>query len=283
MRRSVAPLRSSPARCRCGHRSHPVRHLRRRHDGRAAAVTVTPDSGYAVSINQGNVPTTAAAFGAPLSADEFGSKAATDDGWLFVASPDDFTSFEAVFDQGTVFYNDPGSRTSAAGTSVAFPKPDEHLAVTTPAGWTLQNAYANLADKKGGAIPRASSPCRTRAPPPSSLRRRRRRPLSPSATTARPARSLSTSATCRARRPALHADLRRRGPLRRRSRGRHVAAEHPGCRRHHRVGDRCRRPDLPAHRSRTPGRATARQTTSRRPRLRRQRPSRTAVRSAASR
>src|SRR4051812_10838335 len=109
----------------------------------AAAVTATPDTGYSVSINQGNVPPTAAAFKGH-SCDEFGSKAATDDGWLFVASPDNFTSFEAVFDQGTVFYNDPRSRTSAAGTSVSFPKPHEHLAVTTPAGWTLQNAYAVL-------------------------------------------------------------------------------------------------------------------------------------------
>src|SRR3954454_8283810 len=109
----------------------------------AAAVTATPPDGYAVSIKQGNVPTNAADFNGH-SCDEFGSKAATDDGWLFVASPDDFTSFEAVFDQGKVFYNDPGSQTSTAGTSVAFPKPNEHLAVTTPAGWTLQNAYAVL-------------------------------------------------------------------------------------------------------------------------------------------
>src|SRR4051794_5672405 len=109
----------------------------------AAAVTATPDTGYSVSINQGNVPTTAAAFKGH-SCDEFGSKAATDDGWLFVASPDNFTSFEAVFDQGTVFYTAPGSRTSTAGTSVSFPKPHEHLAVTAPAGWTLQNAYAVL-------------------------------------------------------------------------------------------------------------------------------------------
>src|SRR3954453_4750587 len=116
----------------------------------AAAVTATPPDGYAVSINQGNVPTNAADFNGH-SCDEFGSKAATDDGWLFVASPDDFTSFEAVFDQGKVFYNDPGSQTSTTATSVAFPKPNEHLAVTTPAGWRLLNAYANLADKKGGA------------------------------------------------------------------------------------------------------------------------------------
>ena len=109
----------------------------------SAAQTSTPDTGYSVSINQGNVPTTATNFSGH-SCDEFGGKAATDDGWLFVASPDNFTSFEAVFDQGTVFYNDPGSRTSAAGTSVAFPKKYDHLAVTTPAGWTLQNAYAVL-------------------------------------------------------------------------------------------------------------------------------------------
>jgi len=116
----------------------------------AAVATTPPDSHYTVSINQGNVPATAPGFSGH-SCDEFGNKAATDDGWLFVASPDDFTSFEAVFDKGTVFYNDPSGQTSAAGTTVAFPKPNEHLAVTTPAGWTLQNAYANLADSKGGA------------------------------------------------------------------------------------------------------------------------------------
>src|SRR3954452_12446581 len=72
----------------------------------AAAVTATPDTGYSVSINQGNVGdngTTAADF-PDHNCGEFGSKAATDDGWLFVASPDDFASFEAVFDQGKVFY-----------------------------------------------------------------------------------------------------------------------------------------------------------------------------------
>src|SRR3954452_5082743 len=115
----------------------------------AAAVTATPDTGYAVSINQGNVPTTAADVKEHSSCGEFGSKAATDDGWLFVASPDDFASFEAVFDQGKVFYKDPGSRTSDAGTSVAFPKQYDHLAVTTPAGWKLINAYANLTPPSG--------------------------------------------------------------------------------------------------------------------------------------
>ena len=108
-----------------------------------AATTTTPDTGYAVSINQGNVPTTAANFDGH-GCDEFAGKAATSDGWLFVASPDNFTSFEAVFDQGKVFYNDPQGRTSSAATSVSFPKPNDHLAVVTPAGWTLQNAYAVL-------------------------------------------------------------------------------------------------------------------------------------------
>ena len=108
-----------------------------------AATTVTPDTGYAVSINQGNVPTTAAAYDG-RGCDEFSTKAGTADGWLFVASPDNFTSFEAVFDQGTVFYNDPQHRTSSPATSVSFPKPNDHLAVVTPAGWTLQNAYAVL-------------------------------------------------------------------------------------------------------------------------------------------
>src|SRR4051794_29599380 len=115
----------------------------------SAAVTATPDTGYAVSINQGNVPTTAAAFKGH-SCNEFGTKAATDDGWLFVASPSNFTSFEAVFDHGTVFWQDPGHRTSTTGTKVAFPKPNQHLAVTTPSGWTLINAYANLSPGKKG-------------------------------------------------------------------------------------------------------------------------------------
>ena len=108
-----------------------------------AASTAQPDTGYTVSINQGNVPTTAAAYDGH-GCDEFADKAGTADGWLFVASPDNFTSFEAVFDQGTVFYNDPQGRTSSPATSVSFPKPNEHLAVVTPAGWTLQNAYAVL-------------------------------------------------------------------------------------------------------------------------------------------
>ena len=108
-----------------------------------AATGAQPDTGYAVSINQGNVPTTASAYDGH-GCDEFSDKAGTADGWLFVASPDNFTSFEAVFDQGTVFYNDPQHRTSSPATSVSFPKPNDHLAVVTPAGWTLQNAYAVL-------------------------------------------------------------------------------------------------------------------------------------------
>ena len=113
-----------------------------------AATTVTPDTGYAVSINQGNLnPLPTASGFENHSCDEFTGKAGTADGWLFVASPDSFTSFEAVFDQGTVFYNDPQHRTSSPATSVTpVPPPtsNEHLAVVTPAGWTLQNAYANL-------------------------------------------------------------------------------------------------------------------------------------------
>lgn len=108
-----------------------------------AATSGQPDTGYTVSINQGNVPTTASAYDG-RGCDEFTDKAGTADGWLFVASPDNFTSFEAVFDQGTVFYNDPQHRTSSPATSVSFPKPNDHLAVVTPAGWTLQNAYAVL-------------------------------------------------------------------------------------------------------------------------------------------
>jgi hypothetical protein len=111
-----------------------------------AATGAQPDTGYAVSINQGNVPTTASSYNGH-SCDEFSGKAGTADGWLFVGSPDNFTSFEAVFDQGSVFYNDPGSRQSSPGTSVSFPKPNDHLAVVTPAGWTLQNAYAVLVEK----------------------------------------------------------------------------------------------------------------------------------------
>lgn len=109
----------------------------------AAATSTSIPADYAVAINQGNVPTTAAGF-ANHSCDEFAGKAGTADGWLFVASPDNFTSFEAVFDQGTVYYNDPHGATSSPSTSVSFPKPNDHLAVVTPAGWTLQNAYAVL-------------------------------------------------------------------------------------------------------------------------------------------
>lgn len=104
-----------------------------------AATTETPPPNYTVSINQGNIPATAAGFD-NHSCDEF--SAGTSDGWLFVASPDNFTSFEADFVEGTVFWHDPNS--AADSTNVSFPKPNEHLAVVTPAGWTLKNAYANL-------------------------------------------------------------------------------------------------------------------------------------------
>jgi hypothetical protein len=107
-----------------------------------AATTSPPPSGYSVSINQGNVPATAAGYG-NQSCDEFSAKDATADGWLFVAPKNDnFTRFEAVFDHGTVFYNDPNGNADSSG--VTFPKPDQHLAVVTPAGWTLTNAYAVL-------------------------------------------------------------------------------------------------------------------------------------------
>src|SRR5947209_5751210 len=110
----------------------------------SAATTETPPSGYTVSINQGNVPTTASGFSGH-SCDEFSGKAADQDGWLFVASPSDFARFQAVFDGGTVYWHAPAHADSNA---VSFPKPYEHLAVVTPAGYTLENAYAVLQASK---------------------------------------------------------------------------------------------------------------------------------------
>ena len=94
---------------------------------------------YTNSINPGNIPTTAGPYDNPQSCDsEFGDKADNQDGWLFVASPNDFVTFEAIYDHGTVTL----SSQSDTSASKYFTKNFDHLAIITPAGWQLQNAYA---------------------------------------------------------------------------------------------------------------------------------------------
>ena len=105
--------------------------------GATAAYADAP-APYNATINQGNVPATAAQYS--QGCDEFAGKPADSDGWLFVASPSNFTDFEGIFDNGTVTLNG----ANPAGTSTFFAKADDHLAVITPAGWTLTQAYATL-------------------------------------------------------------------------------------------------------------------------------------------
>ena len=131
--------------------------MRRRHSALSALIltvaagalagtgTAIADPAYNARINQGNVPATAAGYSQDCNSDEFGSKQPSQDGWLFVASPSNFTAFEATFNQGTVVL---GGNNNPSGTSLYFTKPDEHLAVLTPAGWTLTDAYANLDGNK---------------------------------------------------------------------------------------------------------------------------------------
>lgn len=105
--------------------------------GATAAYADAP-APYNATINQGNVPATAAHYS--QGCDEFAGKPSDSDGWLFVASPSNFTDFEGIFDNGTVTLNG----ANPAGTSTFFAKADDHLAVITPAGWTLTQAYATL-------------------------------------------------------------------------------------------------------------------------------------------
>jgi len=107
--------------------------------GATAAYADAP-APYNATINQGNVPATAAQYS--QGCDEFAGKPADSDGWLFVASPSNFTDFEGIFDNGKVVTLNNGN--NPAGTSASFAKANDHLAVITPAGWTLQQAYANL-------------------------------------------------------------------------------------------------------------------------------------------
>ena len=105
-----------------------------------ASVAALADASYNAQINQGNVPATAAGYSQSCNSDEFGSKQPTQDGWLFVASPSNFTAFEADFGSTKVVLG--GSNPD--GTSFYFTKSNDHLALITPAGWELTDAYANL-------------------------------------------------------------------------------------------------------------------------------------------
>jgi hypothetical protein len=104
-----------------------------------------PPAPYNATINQGNVPTTAQEADSHICT-EFGNKAPGDDGWLFVASPSDFDAIQAVFQQDTVTYDriTPANNDIPAGTSVYYTKNYDHIAITTPGGWTLNQAYATL-------------------------------------------------------------------------------------------------------------------------------------------
>jgi len=106
-----------------------------------ASVAALADTSYNARINQGNVPATAAGYSQDCNSDEFGSKQSTQDGWLFVASPSNFTSFEADFGTTKVIL---GDGNNPSGTSFYFTKTNDHLALITPAGWELTDAYANL-------------------------------------------------------------------------------------------------------------------------------------------
>src|SRR5206468_4116256 len=55
---------------------------------------------YTRAINPGNIPATASSEG--CNQDDMKNVPSDKDGWLFVASPSNFTAFEAIFDSGTV-------------------------------------------------------------------------------------------------------------------------------------------------------------------------------------
>ena len=100
----------------------------------------TPPSGYNATINQGNVPTTAKAFSQDCNSDEFANKAADQDGWLFVASPANFQRLQAQFNDGANVVTFDGTDTATA----YYTKVGDHVAVITPGGWTLTQAFAQL-------------------------------------------------------------------------------------------------------------------------------------------
>ena len=100
----------------------------------------TPPSGYNAAINQGNVPTTAKAFSQDCNSDEFANKPADSDGWLFVASPSNFQKLQAQFNDGANVVNFSGTDSATA----YYTKVGDHVAVITPGGWTLTQAFAQL-------------------------------------------------------------------------------------------------------------------------------------------
>jgi hypothetical protein len=116
----------------------------------AIPMTATADHGddVEVSINPGNVPTTAA--DAEQGCDEFGGSAGENmDGWVFVlpaeGDPDaHFNSLTATFE------DDEGNEVTREATISEGPGTSK-ATVVTPAGWTLIGATASINTVEGGA------------------------------------------------------------------------------------------------------------------------------------
>jgi hypothetical protein len=103
-----------------------------------------------ISINPGNVPTTASGFETHSCDQVPGGSSPTTDGWVFVlpGNKGTFTSLTLTFlntSGGTVVINvpaDSGTILNVNGTSKAV--------VTTPAGWTLIAATATISGSSNG-------------------------------------------------------------------------------------------------------------------------------------
>ena len=116
----------------------------------AIPMTATADHGedVEVSINPGNVPTTAADF--EQGCDEFGGSAGENmDGWVFVlpsqGDPDaHFNSVTATFE------DDEGNSVTREATITGGPGTSK-ATIVTPAGWTLIDATASINTVEGGA------------------------------------------------------------------------------------------------------------------------------------
>ncbi len=107
----------------------------------ASSVEIPPP--YDVAINPGNVPATATGEGC----NEFGDKSDDDLGWLFVASPANFTSFLGIWEDAShVPHQVVVSSQADVSATQYFPKQYDHLAIVTPDGWTLVAAFATLDD-----------------------------------------------------------------------------------------------------------------------------------------
>jgi hypothetical protein len=103
-----------------------------------------------VSINSGNVPTTAAAVAThQCSADQGGGPYANLDVWVFVlpgshATSGDFVSLTANFDTDGNGTADTAKQLPADGTFLNGGPATSKAVLTTPAGWTLVSADATI-------------------------------------------------------------------------------------------------------------------------------------------